>query len=61
MDIPRKLLLMGMTRARRCANHKGGKKYDGPVPENKKGQSGAHGRTVLPFVVDAEKAESAAI
>ena len=61
MDMARKFLQMGMTRARRYANHKGGKKYDGPVPEDKKGQSGAHGRTVLPFVVDAEKAESAAI
>ena len=44
----RKFLQMGFTRARRYANHKGGKKYDGPVPEDKKGLSGAHGRSELP-------------
>ena len=61
MDMARKFLQMGMTRARRYANHKGGKKYDGPVPEDKRGQSGAHGRDVLPYTADPIKAESAAI
>ena len=42
-DMARKFLQMGFTRARRYANHPGGKKYDGPVPADKKGQSGAHG------------------
>lgn len=31
-----KALQMGYTRSRRYANHKGGKKYDGPVPADKK-------------------------
>jgi hypothetical protein len=44
-DMARKFLQMGFTRARRYANHRGGKKYDGPVPADKKGQSGAHGRS----------------
>ena len=61
MDMARKFLQMGMTRARRYANHKGGKKYDGPVPDDKKGQSGAHGREMLPYALDPVKAESAAI
>lgn len=47
-DMARKFLQMGYTRARRYANHKGGKKYDGPVPDDKKGLSGAHGRDELP-------------
>ena len=47
-DMARKFIQMGFTRARRYANHKGGKKYDGPVPDDKKGQSGAHGRPELP-------------
>lgn len=57
----RKFLQMGYTRSRRYANHKSGKKYDGPVPDDKKGQSGAHGRAQLLKDVDAVKAESAAI
>lgn len=62
MDMARKFLQMGFTRSRRYANHKGGKKYDGPVPDDKKGQSGAHGRAELPRIVeDPDKAESAAI
>ncbi len=62
MDMARKFLQMGFTRARRYANHKGGKKYDGPVPANKKGQSGAHGRKELPrSKEDPVKAESARI
>ena len=62
MDMARKFLQMGYTRSRRYANHKGGKKYDGPVPEDKKGQSGAHGRDELPrSIEDPVKAESARI
>ena len=61
MDMARKFLQMGMTRARRYANHRSGQKYDGPVPADKKGQSGAHGRAVLPDAPDAIKAESATI
>jgi len=47
MDMARKYLQMGFTRSRRYANHKGGKKYAGPVPIGKKGQSGAHGRAEM--------------
>ena len=61
MDMSRKFLQMGYTRSRRYANHKSGKKYDGPVPDDKKGQSGAHGREQLPLDVDPVKAESANI
>src|SRR5699024_8797710 len=62
MDMARKFLQMGYTRSRRYANHKGGKKYDGPVPADKKGQSGAHGRKELPrSPEDPVKAESARI
>lgn len=62
MDMARKFLQMGFTRSRRYANHKGGKKYDGPVPVDKKGQSGAHGREQLPLSPeDPVKAESARI
>jgi hypothetical protein len=48
MDMSRKFLQMGYTRARRYANYKGGKKYDedGDVKERQ---------------IDSEKAESAAI
>lgn len=60
-DMARKFLQMGMTRARRYANHKSGHKYDGPVPLDKRGQSGAWGRDVLPCEPDPVKAESAAI
>ena len=59
MDMARKFLQMGYTRSRRYANHKSGKKYDGPVPVDKKGISGAHGRAQLPLEVDDEKAKSA--
>ncbi|RYD51803.1 MAG: DUF4385 domain-containing protein [Sphingobacteriales bacterium] len=62
MDMARKFLQMGYTRARRYANHKGGKKYDGPVPDDKKGQSGAHGRAELPRQPeDGEKVAAARI
>ena len=43
----RKFIQMGCTRARRYANNAGGKKYAGPVPTDKKGQNGAHGRAEL--------------
>lgn len=49
MDMARKFLQMGITRARRYANHKSGRKY-------KKGT-----REVLPIEQDLEKAESAKI
>ncbi len=61
MDMARKFLQMGYTRSRRYANHKSGKKYAGPVPADKKGISGAHGRAQLPLDVDEEKAQSAAV
>lgn len=61
MDMARKFLQMGYTRSRRYANHKSGKKYDGPVPADRKGHSGAHGRQVLPLSSDPVKAASAGI
>ncbi|GAC1336896.1 MAG: DUF4385 domain-containing protein [Isosphaeraceae bacterium] len=48
-DMARKFLQMGWTRARRYANHKGGRKYD-----KKTG-------TELPRIEDAEKAAAAAV
>lgn len=61
-DMARKFLQMGYTRARRYANHRGGKKYAGPVPADKKGQSGAHGRAELPRdQEDPEKAAAARV
>ena len=61
-DMARKFLQMGYTRARRYANHKGGKKYAGPVPDDKKGLSGAHGRQELPRLTeDPVKAAAAQI
>lgn len=61
MDMARKFLQMGYTRSRRYANHKNGKKYDGPVPDDKKGQSGSHGREQLPQIEDEVKAASARV
>jgi hypothetical protein len=61
MDMARKFLQMGYTRSRRYANHKSGKKYKGPVPAEKKGVSGAHGREQLPIDADPVKAQSAAV
>jgi hypothetical protein len=49
MDMARKYLQMGWTRARRYANHKGGRKY------------AADGKTVLPRAPDPVKARAAAI
>ena len=61
-DMARKFLQMGYTRSRRYANYRGGKKYVGPVPDDKKGQSGAHGReTHDRGPEDPVKAESARI
>ena len=61
-DMARKFLQMGYTRSRRYANYKGGKKYKGAVPNDKKGQSGAHGRPQLERQEeDPIKAESAKI
>ena len=61
-DMARKFLQMGYTRSRRYANYRGGKKYDGPVPDDKKGQSGSHGRDQLDRQPeDPVKAESARI
>ena len=61
MDMTRKFLQMGYTRSRRYANHKSGKKYKGPVPNDKKGISGSHGRPVLINEPDPVKAQSAII
>ena len=48
-DMARKFLQMGWTRARRYANHKGGRKYDRATGEE------------LPRIVDAVKAAAAAV
>lgn len=48
MDMARKFIQMGYTRARRYANHPGGKKY---APDG----------AVLPWVLNEEKAQAAAI
>lgn len=61
MDMARKFLQMGWTRSLRYFNHRTGKKYVGPVPEERKGQSGAWGRAVAPFERDPEKLASAKI
>ena len=62
MDMSRKFLQMGMTRAKRYANHKGGKKYGPSVKETTKGT-----REVIKVAVDEdwegrkEKEEASAI
>ena len=61
MDMSRKYLQMGYTRSMRYARHKSGKKYDGPVPLDKKGVSGAHGRKELKLDVDEQKRASAEV
>ena len=61
MDMARKFLQMGWTRSLRYFNHRTGQKYVGPVPEGRKGQSGAHGRAVAPFDRDYTKLEAAKI
>jgi Domain of unknown function (DUF4385) len=55
MDMARKFLQMGWTRSLRYFNHKSGKKYVGPVPPERKGQSGAWGREIAPPERDPEK------
>ncbi len=59
MDMCRKYVQMGWTRARRYANHRSGKKYAGPVPVALRGISGAHGREILPRDPDPIKARCA--
>ncbi|EAM8910367.1 DUF4385 family protein, partial [Salmonella enterica] len=49
MDMARKFLQMGYTRARRYTNHKGGRKYS------------KEDGSILPYQNDEVKAESAAI
>lgn len=61
MDMARKYIQMGWTRSMRYANHRDGKKYVGPVPADKKGRSGAHGREVAPREPDEVKLKSARI
>ena len=61
MDMARKFIQMGWTRSMRYANHRTGRKYVGPVPADRKGQSGAHGRRVAPPEPDPLKLESARI
>lgn len=48
MDMARKFIQMGYTRARRYANHKGGRKYDAD-------------KQILPYELNEEKAAAAAI
>lgn len=52
---------MGYTHSRRYANHRSEKKYSGPIPADKKGQSESHGRSILPVDIDPVKVESAKI
>lgn len=61
MDMARKFLQMGITRSLRYYHHKSGRKYVGPVPVDKKGQSGAHGQAIAPEDQDISKKESADI
>ena len=53
MDMARKFLQMGYTRSRRYANHRSGRKYEGP--------SGSPGRKILEKNEDPIKARSAEI
>ena len=62
----RKFLQIGYTRARRYANHRGGRKYDGPgAGRRSAAAAAAHGRDELsraaPGEQDEEKAAAAAI
>ena len=61
MDMARKYIQMGWTRSMRYANHRSGQKYVGAVPADKRGRSGAHGRTVAPPERDEQKLESARV
>ena len=61
-DMNRTFLQMGYTRAKRHANHSGGRRYEGPVPADRRGVSGAHGRPERPRdPEDPVKAESSRI
>lgn len=61
MDMARKFLQMGWTRSLRYFNHRSGRKYVGPVPLERRGQSGAWGRDLAPFERDYEKLECSKI
>ena len=61
MDMARKYIQMGWTRSMRYANHRSGKKYVGPVPADRKGRGGAHGRREAPPERDEQKLRSARI
>ncbi|MBC8043665.1 MAG: DUF4385 domain-containing protein [Rhizobacter sp.] len=61
-DMARKFLQMGYTRARRYANHTGGKKYaSNPQLESTAAKEKAARKNIMPFVVDAVKAEAAEV
>jgi hypothetical protein len=61
-DMARKFLQMGYTRSRRYANHKSGKKYkSNPQKVTSNEEKIQAIKDILPYEVDSEKAESAAI
>jgi hypothetical protein len=61
-DMARKFIQMGYTRARRYANHKSGRKYrNNPQKETSLAAQTQARQDILPYEVDAIKAESAAI
>jgi Domain of unknown function (DUF4385) len=61
-DMARKFIQMGYTRARRYANHKSGRKYrTNPQKETSVAAQTEARQDILPYEVDAIKAESAAI
>jgi hypothetical protein len=61
-DMARKFIQMGYTRARRYANHKSGRKYrTNPQNETSLAAQTQARQDILPYEVDAIKAESAAI
>jgi len=63
MDMARKFLQMGWTRARRYANHKGGRKYisNPQKAETKEAERELRQAGQLPIANDPEKAKAAAI
>jgi hypothetical protein len=61
-DMARKFIQMGYTRSRRYANHKSGRKYrTNPQMETSQEAQYQARQDILPYEVDAIKAESAAI
>jgi hypothetical protein len=61
-DMARKFIQMGYTRSRRYANHKSGRKYrTNPQKETSPEAQIEARQDILPYEVDAVKAESAAI